>query len=373
MFMEKACLAESAKVHRQALKIPVMAVGRINDPYTANSIIQSKKADLVCIGRGLLADPDMPKKMKSGDLDDIRICIACNTCMESIFKRNRVECLVNPTLGREKELKIIAAKKIKKIMVVGGGPGGMNIAWIASKRGHVVDLYEKSSSLGGQLLLGSVTYYKKGLQDLIHFLRRQIDKYGVICHFNFQVDVNEIRLKNPDIIVLATGSVPIDPPIKGIDNDIVVSINQIFSDETKPKKRTVIIGGGMTGCEAAIHISENGHKVTVVETLPELCINTESITRKVILQKMEENNVQVLTGYKASRIINDGVFIVGPNGSKSFISSDQVFCAVGNSPEKLLHKQVKSMGIQVYCIGDCLEPRSAKEAISEGAVIGCKL
>ena len=133
-----------------------MAVGRINDPFLAEEIIQTGKA-LVCIGRGLLADPEMPRKAQEGRFDEIRKCIACNTCMESIFRRGRVECLVNPTLGREKEMTLTPAQERKKVMVIGGGPGGLNVAWVAAKRGHEVHLYEKMGVLGGQLLLGSVS------------------------------------------------------------------------------------------------------------------------------------------------------------------------------------------------------------------------
>ena len=146
-----------------------MAVGRINDPWTAEKIIESGKADLVCIGRGLMADPEMPKKAQEGRFDEIRICIACNTCMQSIFKKGQLECLVNPTLGRENEMQIIPARKPRKVMVVGGGPGGMNTAWVAAKRGHEVHLYEKQPFLGGQLVPGSQTPYKREMQSLIHF------------------------------------------------------------------------------------------------------------------------------------------------------------------------------------------------------------
>ncbi|MGD9238191.1 MAG: NADH:flavin oxidoreductase, partial [Desulfobacterales bacterium] len=143
MFMEQACLAESAARIKKALNIPVMAVGRINDPLVANAVLEKNQADLVCIGRGLLADPQLPNKAREGRLDEIRTCIACNTCMESIFRKGRIECLVNPTLGREKEMAFVPASKPKRVMVVGGGPGGLNVAWVAARRGHKVHVFEK--------------------------------------------------------------------------------------------------------------------------------------------------------------------------------------------------------------------------------------
>jgi 2,4-dienoyl-CoA reductase-like NADH-dependent reductase (Old Yellow Enzyme family) len=208
MFMEKACLAESAAQVKKTLNIPVMTVGRINDPFVANAILEKKQADLVCIGRGLLADPEMPNKAKEGRLDEIRACIACNTCMESIFRKGRIECLVNPVLGREKEMALVPTRNPKKVMVVGGGPGGLNVARVAAKRGHEVHIYEKRGSLGGLLLPGSIPRHKQELRSLIKFQEKQIEKFGVTCHLNHEVTTRDIQTLNPDVVVLATGSRP---------------------------------------------------------------------------------------------------------------------------------------------------------------------
>ena len=192
MFMEKACLVASAHQIKKALDIPVMAVGRINDPQIADDIIRQEKADLVCIGRGLLADPEMPLKAMSGRLDEIRTCIACNTCMQSIFRKGRIECLVNPMLGREEEMAIIPTKNPKKVMVVGGGPGGLNVAWVAAKRGHTVHVYEKRSVLGGQLVPGSTPGHKAELRSLIRFQTRQAELNKVKCHLNHEVTAKDV-------------------------------------------------------------------------------------------------------------------------------------------------------------------------------------
>ena len=206
MFMEKGCLVPSAAQIKQALDIPVMVVGRINDPQIASDIIARAKADAVCMGRGLLADPEMPLKAQEGRLDEIRTCIACNTCMESIFKTGRIECLVNPMLGREKEMAFIPARSPKKIMVVGGGPGGLNAAWVAAKRGHDVHVFEKRSELGGQLVPGSSPGHKAELRSLIQFQKKQVALFGVRCHLNHEVTAEDIKTFNPDVIIMATGS-----------------------------------------------------------------------------------------------------------------------------------------------------------------------
>lgn len=370
MFMEKACLADSAASIKNELDIPVMAVGRINDPLTANSIIEEGKADLVCIGRGLLADPEMPKKAKEGRLDEIRTCVACNTCMESIFRKGRVECLVNPTLGREKEMEIHPTNTPKKVMVIGGGPGGLNVAWVAAKKGHEVSLYEKQASLGGQLILGCVSNFKKELRSLIDFQKRQIKKYGVKCHLNIEATLDTVKDENPDVVILATGSVPIKPSIEGIDTPIVSVLAQIFDGNRPIIKKTLIIGGGATGCEAALYLSENGCPVTIVEKLPKIGMHIESITKRVILNKLEENNVRIVTEYELSRIAENGVFIRNREGKEVFLEGESVVIAIGTRPDNSLYDEINSQGITIYQIGDCLEPRGAKAAISEGAEIG---
>lgn len=371
MFMKKACLADSAAKVKKALNIPVMAVGRINDPIVAESIIAEGKADLVCIGRGLLADPEMPKKAEAGDLDDIRICIACNTCMQSIFRRGRVECLVNPTLGREKEMEIHPTDSPKKVLVVGGGPGGLNVAWVAAKRGHEVHLFEKQAELGGQLNLGSITTYKKEILSLIEYQKRQIEKSGVICHLNQEVTVEIIRKMAPDVIILATGSIPITPPIPGIEKDIIRTPPEILNGGRPKKRRTVVIGGGATGSEIAHHLSENGCAVTIVEMLPKIATQLEAMTRKVLIGQLKANNVEFLTGHRVTRIEDNGVFVVPEDGSKEvLIEAESVVIAIGNRPEDSLEKQLLPLGIPLHKVGDCLEPRSAQAAIYEGSVIG---
>ena len=242
MFMEKACLAESARQIKNALDIPVMAVGRINDPLIANEIISQKKADMVCIGRGLLADPEMPVKAQEGRLDEIRTCIACNTCMQSIFKRGRIECLVNPMLGREKEMAFIPTDNPKKVMVIGGGPGGLNVAWVAAKRGHAVHVYEKRGELGGQLIPGSKPGHKTELQSLIRFQKKQADLFGVECHLNYEVKIEDIQSIQPDVVVLATGSLPALPTVEGIDSELVLTYEDVLNGHPPSYKKVVVIG-----------------------------------------------------------------------------------------------------------------------------------
>ncbi len=370
MFMSKACLADSAQKVRQALNIPVMAVGRINDPFIAEDILKEGKADLVCIGRGLLADPEFPKKAQEGRFEDIRNCIACNNCMESIFRRGRVECLVNPILGREKELVLVPTEKPKKIMVVGGGPGGLNVAWVAARRGHDVHLYEKEKALGGQLVLGSVTWYKKELLSLIEFQKRQIERFGVKCYLGKEVTPELVQQENPDAVVLATGASPLVPPVEGVEKPIVKLFTDILNSETLAHKKTVVIGGGATGSEVALHLAEQGCEVVIVEMMPKIGATLESMTRKVLMSKLKEHNVKLLTETKLVKVQDDGVIVTNEKEGEYFIPAECVVMAIGTKSNNGLYEKIKDMVPEIHRIGDCLRPRSAKAAIFEGAVLG---
>lgn len=374
MFMKQACLADSAAAIREALAVPVMAVGRINGPEIADRIIAKGMADLVCIGRGLLADPNMPNKAREGRLDEIRTCIACNTCMESIFRKGRVECLVNPALGREQEMVLSPADPVKKVMVVGGGPGGLDVAWVAAKRGHEVHLYEKQDSLGGQLLLGSVSSYKKELLTLIEYQKKQVQKHGVHCHLGCAVTAETVAEFQPDVVVLATGSVPNPPPIPGMDRSIVRSVSQIFQNGHPPAiQKTVVIGGGATGCEVSLHLAEAGCPVTLVEKMRRIGPQIESVTRKMTLAALEKQAVTLMTGTELLRIEPQGVAVRSRDTGEHLLEADQVIVVTGMRPDNTLYNEVVQMGIAVYQLGDCLEPRSAKAAICEGSMIGRKL
>ena len=373
MFMEKACLVDSASQVKRALDIPVMAVGRINDPLIANEIIEQDKADLVCIGRGLLADPEMPNKAREGRSDEIRTCIACNTCMQSIFKRGRIECLVNPMLGREKEMAFIPTDNPKKVMVIGGGPGGLNVAWVAAKRGHSVHVYEKRSELGGQLVPGSIPGHKSELRSLIRYQKKQAELFGVQFHLHHEVSAEDIQIIKPDVVVLATGSLPALPSVEGIDNDIVLTYEDVLIDGSPKFKKVVVIGGGPTGLELALHLAEYGCATTVVEMLPKIGSGLEAMTKKIILNRLKKHNVTLLTDTRLFKIDGQGIMVADKDRQEHFIETDKVVIAIGTRPDTRLYDQIKSLGYKLFQVGDCLEPRNAKQAIYDSAILGRRI
>ncbi len=369
MLVQRGCLVETASAVKRAVDIPVMAVGRINGPRLADDIIREGKADLVCMGRALLADPLLPVKAKEGRLNEIRRCVACNTCMNSIFKKGRVECLVNPELGREEEMGVHPVSRSRRILVVGGGPAGCEAAWVAASRGHEVELFDANDSIGGQILLGALPAYKRDLLNIVRFHEHQLRQHGVRCHLGQRVGAEELLMRAPDAVVLATGAKPSLPPFVQVGPTVQTYATALNGTSEIPRD-VVVLGGGAIGCELAIHLAHNGHDVALVEMRDAVGVEHEAMTRKLILQEIRSLGIRVMTGCEIRGVDGRQVVYIGRDGKEAALQAELFILAMGTRPEDALHEPLKGAGLEVYKIGDCVQPRSIKEAIYEGALIG---
>lgn len=361
---------------KKVVRIPVITVGQIKTPSFAERILEEGRADFVALGRPLIADPEWPQKAVEGRDEDIRKCISCNIgCIGGhVFADLYMRCTVNPAVGREREeqwVELKPAEKKKKIMVVGGGPGGMEAARVASLRGHKVTLYEKESELGGQLRIAAVPPGKDKLNYIIEYYSHQLGKAGVKVELGKVVDEKLIQEAKPDVLIIATGAAPLIPDIPGISGKNVLTYQDILSGKAEvPAEKVVVAGGGTVGCETSLYLAERSKKVTIVEMLGELAVDEEPITRfDLLTEQLPKAGVQSLTKRTITEISDKGVTVLDPLGRKSLVEADNVIIALGAKSVQTLEGKVKDIVPEVYAIGDSKEPRKIINAIYEGALV----
>lgn len=362
-------IVDHAAAVKNVVNIPVVTVGRINDPLMAENIIASGRADLVAMGRASLADPELPKKYAEGRLKDIRPCIGCQQgCLEILFKNEPIRCLVNPVLGFEYKNEMKKTANPKKVAVVGGGPAGLEAARAAALAGHVVTLYEKSGRLGGQFAAAAIPPVKGDISAYISWAADQIEKLGVEIRLGSEFTEDLFEKVNPDRVILASGSRPSRPPIPGINGDSVVIAEDVLWGRSSTGKKVVVAGGGMIGCETATYLATLGRHVTVVEMLPSVA-SDEEFTRQVLMMKMfEEMHIETVTGARITAFDEKGIAIER-DGKTSHIATDTVVLALGMTSDNSLAKKLEGR-TDVKVVGDSRDPRNALEAIREGFLAG---
>jgi len=369
-------ILSDAEEIKKAVSVPVIGVGRINDPVLAVDAILSGKADLVAWGRQSLADPEVPNKVSAGLIEDISPCIACNQgCIGYIFNPEKMKatCLVNPFCGRERRMKIEPAGRKKKVIIVGGGPGGLEAAWIAAARGHNVILFEKENVTGGQFRVGAIAPAKQDLAKAINFYTHMGKKYGVEYRLGVEANAEQILAENPDAVIIATGAAPNIPDIPGIDNPNIVTSTEVLLGIKVPGAKVLIVGGGMVGCETADLLGEHGHEVTIVDMLPEIATDVQDSVRYFLLKRLMERKIAIYTNTKVTEFIADGAKAEKDGKDMLFTGFDTIIIAVGAKPVNNLRYELEGKVPELYIIGDALEARKAIDAIEEGASVAIKL
>jgi len=374
MLMPRGLNASTSRAVKKEVAIPVSVNGGINDPHLAEGILMAGKADFIELGRPLVADPDFPNKAMAGSTEDIRKCILCSRCVESIFRApvGPMACSVNPAAGKEKEfeLGLRPAPKKKKVLVIGGGPAGMQASITAASRGHDVALWEKDAELGGQLNLATIPPGKDELNSLIKYLRSQMDKSGVKVVSNMFATPEAIQKYAPEVIIVAVGSKPSVPNIKGLEKRKVLQFEDVLLGKAEIGKSVIIVGGGFVGCETAEFLSEKGKRVTIVEILPQLASELFFPYAYQTVQRLKEREVEIYAGVKAEEITDRGMEIIDEQGNRISLEADDVVIATGSVADKSISKALDGMGLRLYEVGDCRVPSRIYEAIYQGAEAG---
>ena len=353
-------LAESVK---ELVSVPVMGGTRVNDPAMAEDILEQGKVDMVYMGRPLVADPALPNKAREGRLDDIRPCTACCVCFDNAG--GCIECSVNPQVGRELEWTVEPAREPKKVLVVGGGPGGMEAATVAAERGHKVTLCDEGDSLGGKLLVASLPPHKEELPRYVRYLVGQVKKSGVDVRLNTTVSAQDVVDAAADAVIVATGGSAIIPDIPGVNGKNVVTAEDILTGGKEAGNRVVIVGGGLVGCETAEFLVERGKEVTVLEMLGRIGNDIGRTTRWTAILRLRAAKVGMETNARVAEITEKGA-VVERNGSRQLFEGDTVVIAVGMRSENALARELEGKVPELHVIGDAAEARRIQDAVREG-------
>lgn len=366
--MPHAWIAGHAAEVKKVVSIPVITVGWINDPFIAESLLASGKADLVAMGRASLADPDLPNKAMSGKFDDIIYCIGClQGCAERIRKQGQAAgCMLNPLTGNEKVMAVLPAEKKKKVLVAGGGVAGAEAAIIAAKRGHVVSLYEKETSLGGRFALAAIAPGKGEFSGFISWQQKQLAQAGVQVNLGSALTREKVIAEKPDVIIVATGSRPVVPEFTAKSDIPVITADEVLLSKAAVGEKVAIVGGGMVGAETANYLASLEKEVILLEMSSHIASDMESNTRFLLLRDLEQRKVRILTGVTVTRVAEKGVFYTRGNGEEYIGPVDIVVVACGAEPVNLLSEVLQKKGFHVVTVGDAASPRKALEAIEEG-------
>ncbi|AVD37126.1 FAD-dependent oxidoreductase [Clostridioides difficile] len=367
MFLEHGCnvyLAEEIKKH---VNIPVATIGALNDPEMMEEIIASGKADVIYMARALLADHELPRKVMSNQDEKIVKCLRCFTCMAERATTSTRRCTVNPLIGRELDgTEVIPVLKPKKVLIAGGGPGGLQTAITAAKRGHKVILCEKTNELGGILKGEQALPFKYEMYELGNTFGKIAEDLGVEVRLNTRVTKEYVENENVDALIIAVGSEPLVPSIEGLDGENVVIVNDYYLEKEKVTDEVVVLGGGLAGCEAAIHLAQEGKTVHLVEMRAELAPDANIRNRPILLQEIEKQGIYVYTEHKGLSVTTEGVVCMNKSGNKINIPGTSVICALGQKPRREVVDALLDCAPYVAQIGDCVRASTITNAVYQG-------
>jgi 2,4-dienoyl-CoA reductase-like NADH-dependent reductase (Old Yellow Enzyme family)/thioredoxin reductase len=358
-------LAENLKKHIDG--VPIIAAGGITKPEEADEIIGENKADMVAVGRALLADPHWTYKAMKGER--ITPCIKCLVCHNEVVKKgNFAGCTVNPYLVRELEEPLVKAERSLKVMVAGGGPAGVTAAVTASKRGHDVCLYEAQREIGGQLIPGSAPLFKYEFQDLLKYFRDELDDSNVRVEIGKEVTAREVKDEAPDVLIIATGGYSIIPDIPGIDMEHVLPATRCLKEPEFVKgNRVVVIGGGDVGCETAVFLKRRKKEVTIVEKLPTLMEKEDMKYHTLVMEEMlEEEGIVSYTSSEVTDIKEGTLKIKTGDGKTIDLPADTVVVAIGIEKDPAYVENLKEACPVSHVIGDAGVPQTLREAVFDG-------
>lgn len=366
MFKEHGCNVYLAAEIKKHVSVPVATIGGLNDPAQMEEIIASGKADVIYMARALLADPYLPEKVVENRDDEIIRCLRCFTCMAERAATSTRRCTVNPLIGREIEGDEVSPASIKKkVLVAGGGPGGLYAAYTAARRGHQVILCEKESEVGGILKSEQALPFKHEMFELAGTYKLLAEKAGVEIRLNTEVTKEYAEKENADALVIAVGSRPLVPPIPGLDSENVVIVNNYYLEKDKVSEDVVVFGGGLAGCECAIHLGMEGKRVHLVEMQDALAPDANVRHRPLLLKEIDKY-VTVHTGYRGLEVTKKGILCEDKEGKKVLVPGNSVICALGQRSRTEVTEELMDTAPFVRVIGDAAKVSTITNAVYLG-------